>query len=254
MSGTATAPVTKTEPETITEEDKGRWKPGKVEIAVMIFAMTLPFIGGGVMVGINLNHWLSSEMLTPFISTLLFMMSSLIGYALVWLVDYRSRQQEKADNAQRIEKAERKVEAHPNEVKPVWELAQIRLTGYLDRNLNQVRSIYWLTIAIMIIGFGFIGIGVFRVYSDPEALQASVLSAVSGLLVNFIGATFLVIYRSTMNQAKEYVTVLERINAVGMAMQILDKLENSAQPEIKDKTTSDIARELIKMYSTNPAN
>ena len=221
---------------------------------LVVSAMGIVFTGLGLFIGGRLNNWLGPELLSSGSSAYLFMFTSLLGYSLIWIVDYRSRQKEKADNAQRIEKAERKVEAHPNEVKPVWELAQARLTGYLDRNLNQVRSIYWLTVAIMIVGFLLIANGVFRVYSDPEALQASILSAVSGLLVNFIGATFLVIYRSTMNQAKEYVTVLERINAVGMAMQILDKLENSAQPEIKDKTTSDIARDLIIMYSTNPAN
>jgi len=43
-----------------------------------------------------------------------------------------------------------------------------------------------------------------------------------------IGVTFMVIYRSTMAQANQFMEVLERINTVGMAVQILDTIPNEA--------------------------
>ncbi|TOB56756.1 TRADD-N-associated membrane domain-containing protein, partial [Vibrio parahaemolyticus] len=76
----------------------------------------------------------------------------------------------------------------------------------------------------------------------------ALLSAVSGLLVNFIGATFLVLYKSTMSQAKEYVAILERINAVGMSVQVLEKIEDSNKT-LKDQTISDLSKQLLTMYS-----
>lgn len=111
-----------------------------------------------------------------------------------------------------------------------------------------MRSIFWLTVLVMLVGFALIGIGVGLVYQNPEALKASVLSAVSGVVVSFIGATFLTLYKSTMSQAAEYVAILERINAVGMSVQILETIENDEE-KLKNQTTADIAKQLLVMYS-----
>ncbi|MEZ5944037.1 MAG: hypothetical protein R3C18_21815 [Planctomycetaceae bacterium] len=153
--------------------------------------------------------------------------------------------------SERLEKAEQKVAEHPEEVQAAWELAQVKLEAYLNRNLKQVRSIYWLTVAVMTIGFILVGVGVVYVYSGRENLPAAVLSTISGILINFIGGSFLLIYRSTMEQARDYVLVLERINAVGMAVQILDTMDGG-DGELKRRTTAEIAKEMLSMYAPNP--
>jgi hypothetical protein len=150
-------------------------------------------------------------------------------------------------DAQKIEDLERKYQENPNETKTAWDLARIKLESYLNRNLKQVRSIFFLTVLIMLAGFTIIGYGIFKVYESPENFKASILVSCTGLLINFIGATFLVIYKATMQQAKEYVSVLERINAVGMSIQILEKIENDADG-LKDKTSAEISKELLKLY------
>src|SRR5437667_120375 len=81
-----------------------------------------------------------------------------------------------------------------------------------------------LIVVVMGMGFALIGIGAYRAFGDPDHFKASVLSSVSGVVVSFIGGTFLVLYKSTMAQAKDYVTILERINAVGMSVHILAPL------------------------------
>jgi hypothetical protein len=63
-------------------------------------------------------------------------------------------------------------------------------------------------------------------------------------LVEFIAATFLVIYRSTMDQARSYVAMLEKINAVGMSIQILDKIKTGET----DKFRAQLAMELLFLY------
>ncbi|EQB9041830.1 TRADD-N-associated membrane domain-containing protein [Vibrio cholerae] len=152
-----------------------------------------------------------------------------------------------ADDAKVVE-AERRVIESPNQPKAAWDLARLKLESYLNRNLNQVRSIFWLTSLVMIVGFLLIGFGVVKAFENPELLTPALLSAVSGLLVNFIGATFLVLYKSTMSQAKEYVAILERINAVGMSVQVLEKIEYSNKT-LKDQTISDLSKQLLTMYS-----
>jgi hypothetical protein len=162
-----------------------------------------------------------------------------------------SAYQESIDQAKRekkIEEAARRVQENPGETQAAWELARVKLEVYVDRNLNQVRSIFWLTAFVMIVGFGLIAYGVARAYGVAANFEASILSAAAGVLVNFIGASFLVIYRSTMTQAKDYVTILERINAVGMAVQILDKIDDR-EMLLKTETTCALAKQLLNMYT-----
>ena len=56
-----------------------------------------------------------------------------------------------------------------------------------------------------------------------------------------------------MAQAKDYVTILERINAVGMSVQILENIKNQ-DGNLKDKTTADVAIQLLMIYSHDNKN
>lgn len=165
-------------------------------------------------------------------------------YASQQAVDYSEREQ-------KIELVERRFHENPTEPQAAWELARVKLETYLNRNLNQVRSIFWLTSVVMIVGFILIGYGVSRAFDAPEALGPAIVAACSGVLVNLIGATFLVIYRSTMAQAKEYVAILERINAVGMAVQILESL-GERDNELRQSTTAQVATQLLTLYAGKP--
>ena len=52
---------------------------------------------------------------------------------------------------------------------------------------------------------------------QARVTPTSMAAAVSGIITQFIGVTFMVIYRSTMAQANAFMVVLDRINSVGMA-------------------------------------
>jgi hypothetical protein len=154
---------------------------------------------------------------------------------------------ERTKTAEKIEAVEERFRDNPKETQAAWELAQTKLETYINRNLSQVRSIFWLTVFVMLFGFALITYGVFKAFETPDLLAPSILTACSGLIVNFIGATFLVVFKSTMSQAQEYMGIIERINAVGMSVQILETLDESKH-ELKDKTTSDIAQKLLDLY------
>ena len=142
---------------------------------------------------------------------------------------------------------EKRAQEHPEIARTAWDLARLKLESYLNRNLIHVRWIFVLILAIMIIGFGIIIYGILKIYESPSFLNPSIIVTVSGIIVEFIAATFLIIYKSTMQQAQEYVNVLERINAVGMAVQILDTI-NSPDSELKEKTKSELVKELLLLY------
>jgi nitrate reductase gamma subunit len=172
----------------------------------------------------------------------------LAGFTLAVIVADEELNEEKIEK-QKIEDVEERVRDNPDKPEYAWDLARRKLEGFLDRNLNQVTYIFWLTTLVMICGFGLILYGVIKAYSEPANFSVSVVSAASGVMLSFIGGSFLIVYRTTMTQAASYVNVLERINAVGMAVQIASSIPDSEE-KIKEKTTSELAKALLLMYST----
>jgi hypothetical protein len=168
------------------------------------------------------------------------------GLLLIGVLAYQ-KALERSERAERIVEIEREVEKNPDKAKPAWDLASAKLEEYVARNLSQIAWIFVLVLIVMTVGFVIIGWGVYKVFSS-QSIGPSVVAAVSGIVIEFIAATFLLIYRSTMEQAKDYVAMLERINAVGMSAQLLESIED-ADPKVRDKARAELEGSLLQMYS-----
>lgn len=173
--------------------------------------------------------------------------AALAGLAAFGVSTYEGLVEQEA-REQKIEKVEQRLRDHPEKPQLAWDLARIKLESYLDRNLSQVRSIYWLTLIVMICGFGFVTYGLFQAFQNPEKLPVTIIAAASGVLISFIGGSFLLIYRSILAQSKDYVTVLERINAVGMAVQVIATIPEGST-ELKNQTMAELAKQLLTLYT-----
>lgn len=148
---------------------------------------------------------------------------------------------------EKIAEAESRVEAEPGKVKPAWDLARVTLEAYFNRNLSQISSIFWLSVVVMLVGFGIIIWGVSQAIQSPDAVAPAAIASAVGVITEFIGATFLFIYRSAIQQGMIYSKTLERINAVGMAMQILDTIPDATGPDdLKSKTKASMVELLIR--------
>jgi hypothetical protein len=152
---------------------------------------------------------------------------------------------EKAE--QSLIEAKRQADANPEQARFAWDLARVKLEAYFDRNLIQVNLVFWLAVVVMAVGFSFVLAGIVLSYMQQVSTNAHtstpIVAAVSGIITQFIGATFMVIYRSTMAQANEFMTVLERINNAGMAVQVLDALPEGT--DLKNATRAQIAMLLL---------
>lgn len=149
----------------------------------------------------------------------------------------------------RIERVEKRFEANP-QAQNAWDLARVKLESYLDRNLSQVKSIYWLTVFVMGAGLALVSYGLMQSMQNPERLPVAIVASASGVLISFIGGSFLLIYRSIMTESRGYVSVLERINAVGMAVQVISSIPD-ADAELKNRTTAELAMQLLGLYAKN---
>ncbi len=74
----------------------------------------------------------------------------------------------------------------------------------------------------------------------------------SGLITELIGATFIVIYNSTIKQAITYTDSLERINSVGMSVTILDSMKDSiTDKDALNKAKIEVAKMLLTLDKKN---
>jgi xanthosine utilization system XapX-like protein len=199
---------------------------GNLRIGFLLVSLVTGIIGGGIVVGLVMA-FLKEEVLSHVVE---FISGEDVETTEDLLAIIREMQ-----------------EAQPGRISPVWEIGRAHLKAYFSRNLRQVTVIFVVSIGVMIIGFAIIFLGIIIALFSPASPVPATLATVSGLITEFIGATFLLIYRTTMQQAAGYVQTIERINSVGMAMQILDTMpEQSQTDDLKSKTKAVIAEQLIR--------
>jgi hypothetical protein len=163
-----------------------------------------------------------------------------LGLFLAWSYRLRVLRERTERN---LADAQKQAADNPEVAKFAWDLARVKLEAYFDRNLIQVNLVFWVASGVMAIGFCFVLLGVWLSYSNPSNVQPPRVAAISGVITQFIGATFMVIYRSIMAQANGFMNILERINTVGMAVQVLDSLKDGT--ELKDLTRAQIVTLLL---------
>lgn len=218
------------------------WELGERRVRAIVL-LSIGLIGLAIVVVAVAYFTEQRKALEPVAATL-----GVVAAALTFLVSAYQKFLEERNVETKIRTVEEKIRENPQEPQLAWELAQTKLESYLNRNLGQVRSIFWLTAIVMLVGFGFILYGVVRAFDAPDKFPVAVVASVSGVLVSFIGGSFLIIYRSTLAQSKDYVSVLERINAVGMCVQVLETIP-AESASLKHQTTAEIAKQLLLLYA-----
>lgn len=144
---------------------------------------------------------------------------------------------------ERRDEAEAKLKGGSRDPQAAWDLARTTLELYFNRNLQQVRLIFWIAVAVMVVGFAFVIFGVWTALAHPHEMLGPVVATLSGTVSQFIGVTFMQIYRATMQQANQYVSVLDRINTVGMSVQIMQGIPEDNPLSVQ--TRAEVAQLLL---------
>jgi hypothetical protein len=205
------------------------WQTGNWRLRLAVILVFMLAAGAGMLAALQSVHVMSNQF-GDRVAAILGGVAATLGFS---LAAYSDLQKAKRKEAQ-IERFEERVREHPE---TSWRgTLRTKLDNYLERNLSQVRSIYWLTLLVMGCGFAFVAYGLFQASQHPDKLPVSYVASALGVLISFIGGSFLLIYRSVLAQSKDYVTVLERINAVGMAVQVISNIPET-NSELKNATT-----------------
>ena len=173
-----------------------------------------------------------------------------MAVAIYFVVQFVSTASSARESRLKLVQARKNVNEQPDSVSYAWELAAATLEDYLNRNLSQVKWIFNVAVFVMLCGFIVVCYGVSMAMRGD--VMASIATSGAGVITQFIGATFMVIYRSTMAQAGSYVTLLERMNNIGMAVQILEKMAD-APTDIKNNTRVEIIKSLLIQARENVA-
>jgi len=178
---------------------------------------------------------------------LIFVLVISLAFTLIYQ-NYFIRRTETDNNlSRRLEIAENKLDETPDKVKPIWDVARFTLEKYINRNQQQINLIFSLSLSVMIVSFIIIIIGVYIALKYPDSFSIAILTTAVGVITEFIGATFLIVFKSTLQQASDYSKTLERIATIGVAVQILDTLVDDPKTgNMKSKTKSEVVKLLIK--------
>src|SRR5262245_57422183 len=189
---------------------------------------------------------MQSDFSVLFVSSIILITSLSLVVFMLYFVSRDSKEQLKTSQ-DKIAKAETNIKENPEKAKPAWDLARTTLEAYFSRNISQIAHIFWLSVVVFISGFLIIIWGIYQAIKSPSIQIAPIVATSAGIITEFVGATFLFIYRSTIKQAMDYSKTLERINSVGMAMQILDTIPECAKnDDIKSKTKSILVELLVR--------
>ena len=159
----------------------------------------------------------------------------------------------KAEHYQGLVEESKKVS---EKVRPTWDMAKATLEQYFDRNLKQINLIFYVSVFVMLVGFAIIIWAIYISLNPPpgsdHVVSPAVIGTLSGIITEFIGATFLFIYKSTVEQAIRYTSSLERINSVGMSMQILDTIQHTKETML-ELTQAKISISKLLLMQTSQA-
>lgn len=123
-----------------------------------------------------------------------------------------------------------------------------KLTEYYAVNINQARTSFFFSIGALVVGFGTIVAAVWLYLSNPTSnITVSVISGISGLIVQTIAGTYLFVYNRSIIQINLFYAQLNKIQDVMLAVEIA---EDIIDPKTKEQMYIEIVQSLISKKST----
>lgn len=151
----------------------------------------------------------------------------------------------KADQRRKAREAElRKLRSTANtpheQISATWDLALETLENFWTANKRQNQQIFLLSVTATTMGFAVLLLGVV-LKGLGMGQGGDNVSIIAGVISEFIGATFLIVYRSTVNQTNRFADALERIHAAAMAWLILQTMPEDTAEFAKAKNEARLA-------------
>jgi hypothetical protein len=136
------------------------------------------------------------------------------------------------------EELKRRVEEEPSKKSNIFDSIQLslnQLTEYYTINKGQARSSFRSSIFAMVVGLGTLVSGIWFFYFHQGNVQLATLSSISGVLVQFIGGAYFVLYKKSLEQLNFFYESLLTMQDTMLAVQLAEQLEEEHRGEVYEK-------------------
>ncbi|MES2515305.1 MAG: hypothetical protein V4580_14225 [Bacteroidota bacterium] len=135
---------------------------------------------------------------------------------------------------QEREKIIERISKKENNVIDTIQLSLNQITEYYTINLSQARSSYRWSITAIIIGLVTLIAGAWMIFFQTEPnITVAIITGISGVLIEFIGASNIYIYNKSLAQLNLYFKELINIQDTMLAIELCEKIENTNPKKIE---------------------
>jgi thiosulfate reductase cytochrome b subunit len=158
---------------------------------------------------------------------------ALISYTPV-IIDKDGLKVELDNIKQEREKIIERISKKNNNVIDTIQLSLNQITEYYTINLSQARSSYRWSITAIIIGLITLIAGAWLIFFQTTPnITVGIITGISGILIEFIGASNIYIYNKSLSQLNLYFRELINIQDTMLAIELCEKIDNSNPKKIE---------------------
>ncbi|HXP93467.1 MAG TPA: hypothetical protein VN905_08335 [Candidatus Binatia bacterium] len=153
----------------------------------------------------------------------------------------------KASRTAELRRAGEAVNEPTQQIYSTWDVALGTLENFWNTNKVQNGQVFVLSVGATVLGFLVLIVSiVLKAFNIGQSQDD--IAIIAGVLSQFIGATLLIVYRSTVSQSSRFAEALERILTAGMSAAIVETIEGS-EPEViavRNKYRGEVAIEILR--------
>jgi len=172
--------------------------------------------------------------------SILVLVSALLSYAGVTALNSTNVELQTAEDNRR--EIAQKVLSEPANPYAHVELGAAELRVFYTINQGQARSSFRFGVVTVLLGLIFLLVGVALFYSQQSVAPAA-LSAVGGVIAEFIGGTSLYLYNRVQVQSSYYHDYLGQYQRLMLAVSLCTQIEDE---NLRDLTRRELAMEIVK--------
>jgi hypothetical protein len=178
---------------------------------------------------------------------LLVVISAVLSYAgVVQVGSISSELQTAEDNRKEVQE---KVKSEPQNPYAHIELGAAELRVFYAINQGQARSSFRFGVITVLAGLAFLLVGVVLFFAQ-QGLAPAALSAIGGVIAEFIGGTSLYLYNRVQAQSSYYHDYLGQYQRLMLAVSLCNDIEDG---RLRDSTLKELALEIAKASTTTPS-
>lgn len=134
------------------------------------------------------------------------------------------------------EEIKKKISENDDDIFNTIQLSLNQLTEYYTINLSQARSSYRWSITAIVVGILTLLAGIWFIFFDTNPkLDLAIISGISGVIIEFIGASNLYVYNKSLKQLNLYFKELLRIQDTMLAIELCEKIKDNEPKKIEIK-------------------